>query len=168
MTWSCICNQRDTRISRNGIATDGRTTTMLHLIFAFVNVPGSVHNSQVTGFGNICDKMEGEYLSTGAKSCVDSAFGNMLREYLYRSCQDHLCSSAHTHELRKLVQQYAFKDGWYQSDLEHVYETSHAKCKCKCFLLIVICFALTPWDWKVPLEGRKGGLQDYLNLIYLI
>ena len=60
---------------------------------AFFNVPGSVHYSQVAEYGN---------LSTGAKCCVDSAFGNVLREFLFKSCQDHLGSSAPTRELRKL------------------------------------------------------------------
>ena len=46
---------------------------------AFFNVPGSVHDSQVAKFGNIYDKLEGVFLSTGAKSCVDSAFGNVNR-----------------------------------------------------------------------------------------
>jgi hypothetical protein len=41
-------------------------------------------------------------LSYGAKCCVDSAFGNVSREYLYKSCQDHLGSDAPTRELRKL------------------------------------------------------------------
>jgi hypothetical protein len=41
-------------------------------------------------------------LSTGAKCCVDSAFGNVSREFLYKSCQDHLGSFAPTRELRKL------------------------------------------------------------------
>ena len=69
---------------------------------AFFNVPGSVHDSQVAEFGNIYDKLEGVFLSTGAKCCVDSAFGNVNREFLYKSCQDHLGSSAPTRELRKL------------------------------------------------------------------
>ena len=69
---------------------------------AFFNVPGSIHDSQVAEFGNIYDKLEGVFLSTGAKCCVDSAFGQVNREFLYKSCQDHLGSSAPTRELRKL------------------------------------------------------------------
>ena len=40
---------------------------------------GLHHTSQVAEFGNIYDKLEGVFLSTGAKSCVDSAFGNVNR-----------------------------------------------------------------------------------------
>ena len=32
-------------------------------------------------------------------------------------------------EVVGIIVQYAFKDGWYQSDQEHINETSHAKCK---------------------------------------
>jgi len=63
---------------------------------------GLHHTSQVAEFGNIYDKLEGVFLSTGAKCCVDSAFGNVNIEFLYKSRQDHLGSSAPTHELRKL------------------------------------------------------------------
>jgi hypothetical protein len=69
---------------------------------AFFNVPGSVHDSQVAEFGNIYKKLEDVYLSTGAKCCVDSAFGNVTRDYLYKSCQDLLGSSAETRRERLL------------------------------------------------------------------
>ena len=55
---------------------------------AFFNVPGSVRDSQVAEFGNIYNKLEDVYLSTGAKCYVDLAFGNVTRNYLYKSCQD--------------------------------------------------------------------------------
>jgi hypothetical protein len=64
--------------------------------------PRIVHDSQVAELGNIYEKLEGVFLLTGAKCCVDSAFGNVTREFLYKSCQDHLGSSAPTRELRKL------------------------------------------------------------------
>ena len=41
-------------------------------------------------------------MSTGAKCCVDSAFNNVSRDYLYKSCQDLLGSSAPTHRERIL------------------------------------------------------------------
>ena len=69
---------------------------------AFFNVPGSVHDSQVAEFGNIYNRLEEVYLSTGAKCCVDSAFGNVTREYLYKSCQDLLGSNAPTRRERLL------------------------------------------------------------------
>jgi hypothetical protein len=69
---------------------------------AFFNVPGSVHDSQVADFGNIYNKLEDVYLLTGGKCCVDSAFGNVNRNHLYKSCQDLLGSSAPTHRERIL------------------------------------------------------------------
>ena len=72
------------------ICPDGTIT------IAFFNVPGSVHDSQVTEFGNIHDKLEGVFLLTEEKCCVDSAFGNVTREFLNKLCQDHLGSSVPT------------------------------------------------------------------------
>jgi hypothetical protein len=69
---------------------------------AFFNVPGSVHDSLVAEYGNIYNKLEGVYLSSGAKCCVDSVFGSMMRGFLYKSCQDHFGSDAPTCELGKL------------------------------------------------------------------
>jgi hypothetical protein len=63
---------------------------------AFFNVPGSVHGSQVAEFGNIYNKLEDTYLSTGAKCCIDSAFNMVNRNYLYKWCQDLLGSCTHT------------------------------------------------------------------------
>jgi hypothetical protein len=68
---------------------------------AFFNVPGSVHDSQVAEYGNIYGKYEDVFWLTGAKCCVDSAFGNMNREYLYKSSLDLFCSLATTHQERK-------------------------------------------------------------------
>ena len=69
---------------------------------AFFNVPGCVHDSQVADFGRIYDKLEDVYQTTGGKCCVDSAFGNVDRKYLYKSCQDILGSKAPTRRERKL------------------------------------------------------------------
>ena len=69
---------------------------------AFFIVPGSVHDSQVAEYGNIYNKLERVFLSTGAKCCVEYVFDHVLREFLYKSCQDHVGSLAPTHELRKL------------------------------------------------------------------
>jgi hypothetical protein len=69
---------------------------------AFFNVPGSVHDSQVAEFGNIYNKLEDVYLLTRGKCCVDSAFGNVNQNYLYKSCQDLLRSSVPTRRERIL------------------------------------------------------------------
>jgi hypothetical protein len=55
---------------------------------SFFNVPGSVHASQVVEFGNNYNKLEEVYHLYGAKCCVDSAFGHLMRGYLYKLCQD--------------------------------------------------------------------------------
>ena len=54
----------------------------------FVNVPGAVHDSQIADYGNIYDKLESVYQRDGAKCTVDSAFGNVTREYLIKSSQE--------------------------------------------------------------------------------
>jgi hypothetical protein len=69
---------------------------------AFFNVPGCVHDSQVAEFGRMYDKLEDVYRTTGRKCCVDLAFGSVKRNYLYKSCQDHLGSKAPTRWERKL------------------------------------------------------------------
>ena len=69
---------------------------------AFFNIPGSVHDSQVTEFGNIYNKLEKVYLLTGAKCYIDSAFGKVSREYFYKSCQDHVGSSVPRCKLSKM------------------------------------------------------------------
>jgi hypothetical protein len=69
---------------------------------AIFNVPGSVHDSLVAEYVHIYNKLEGIYLSSGAKCCVDSAFGSVMRGFLYKLCQDHLVSNAPMCELRNL------------------------------------------------------------------
>ena len=75
---------------------------------AFFNVPGSVHDSQVAELGGIYNKLEAVFETTGGKCCVDSAFGNIERDFLLKSGQDILGSSAPTrheqnreHQLRR-------------------------------------------------------------------
>jgi hypothetical protein len=69
---------------------------------AFFNVPGSIHDSQVAEMGQIYRKLEKVYEKTGGKCCVDSAFSNADRQYLCKSCQDLLGSSAPTQAERKM------------------------------------------------------------------
>jgi hypothetical protein len=51
---------------------------------AFFNVPGSVHDNQVAELGNIYQKLEQVYESTGGKCCMDSAFSNHKKDYLLK------------------------------------------------------------------------------------
>jgi hypothetical protein len=55
---------------------------------AYINIPGSVHDSQVAEYGNIYNKLECVYRRDGAQCTVDSAFGNVTREYLIKSSQE--------------------------------------------------------------------------------
>ncbi|MFM6171140.1 MAG: hypothetical protein ACKPB4_03205, partial [Sphaerospermopsis kisseleviana] len=55
---------------------------------AFINCPGSLHDSQIADYGNIYDKLQYVYERDGAKCTVDSAFGNVAREYLIKSSQE--------------------------------------------------------------------------------
>ena len=55
---------------------------------ACINIPGSVHDSQVAEYGNIYNKLECVYRRDGAQCTVDSAFGNVTREYLIKSSQE--------------------------------------------------------------------------------
>jgi hypothetical protein len=54
----------------------------------FCNTPGTIHDSQVADYGDIYDKLELVYLQDGAKCTVDSAFGNVSREFLIKSSQE--------------------------------------------------------------------------------
>lgn len=69
---------------------------------AFFNVPGSVHDSQVAELGNIYAKLEEVYNSTGGKCCVDSAFSNHKKDYLLKSGQDLLNTSAPTRREQRI------------------------------------------------------------------
>jgi hypothetical protein len=55
---------------------------------AYINIPGSVHDSQIAEYGNIYDQLESVYDRDGAQCTVDSAFGNITREILIKSSQE--------------------------------------------------------------------------------
>jgi hypothetical protein len=75
---------------------------------AFFNVPGSVYDSQVAELGKFYSKLEHVYETRGGECCIDSAFGSIERDFLLKSGQDLLGSSAPTchkqnleHQLRR-------------------------------------------------------------------
>ncbi len=72
---------------------------------AFFNVLGSVHDSQVGELGKIYQKLEKVYDTTGGRCCVDLAFSNLERDYLLKSRQDLLGSSAPTQREQNLEHQ---------------------------------------------------------------
>jgi hypothetical protein len=53
-------------------------------------------------YGNIYGKLEDIFRLTGEMCCVDLAFGQVNREYLYESSQDLFGSLAPTHQERNL------------------------------------------------------------------
>jgi hypothetical protein len=54
----------------------------------FCNFPGAIHDSQVADYGDIHNKLELVYLQDSAKCTVDSAFGNVSREFLIKLSQE--------------------------------------------------------------------------------
>ena len=69
---------------------------------AFVNVPGSVHDSQVAYWGRVYDKLESVYQETSGKCTVDSAFGKVKHSFLIKPSPDYLVLSAPTHQDQRL------------------------------------------------------------------
>ena len=61
---------------------------------AYINIPGSVHDSQFADYGNIYEKLQTVYERDGAQCTVDSAFGNVSRIFLIKSSQDLIHSGA--------------------------------------------------------------------------
>jgi hypothetical protein len=58
------------------------------ITIAFINIPGSVHDSQIVDYGSIYNKLKSMNLQDGAKYTVNSAFGNVNQEFLIKSSQD--------------------------------------------------------------------------------
>ena len=58
------------------------------IIDAVLNVPGSVHDSQVASWGGMYDRLKEVYQRTGAICVVDSAFASANVPYLIRSSDD--------------------------------------------------------------------------------
>ncbi len=54
----------------------------------FCNIPGAAHDSQVADNGDLYNKLELVYLQDSAKCTVDSAFGNVNRDFSIKSCQE--------------------------------------------------------------------------------
>ncbi len=92
---------------------DAQPLCSLHFLFlswrnnsnCFFNVPGSVLDSQVLELGWIYHKLEHVYETTGGMCCINSAFGNVERNYLYKSSQDLLGYSVPTRCERNIGRQ---------------------------------------------------------------
>ncbi len=87
----------------------------------FFNVQGLVHDSQVAEYGNIYGKLEDVFWLTGAKCSIDTAFGQVNREYLNKSSQDLFGSLASTCQERKLELRKTGRKHWRKRQLSGEY-----------------------------------------------
>lgn len=55
---------------------------------AYMNLPGSMHDSTIAEWGGIYDKLQSLYERTGAITCVDSAFRMKNAPYIIKSSQE--------------------------------------------------------------------------------
>jgi hypothetical protein len=55
---------------------------------AYINITGAAHDSQIADYGDIYDKLETVYQQDGGQCTIDSAFGNVNREFLINSSQE--------------------------------------------------------------------------------
>jgi hypothetical protein len=70
---------------------------------ACYNVPGSIHDSKIAEWGNIYEKLEAVYISTGAKCTADSAFSRVRAPYLIKSSQNVPIEHNDLHEYGQLL-----------------------------------------------------------------
>jgi hypothetical protein len=55
---------------------------------AYINIPGAVHDRQIADYGDIYDKLETVYQQDGGQCTIDSAYGNVNREFLIKLSQE--------------------------------------------------------------------------------
>jgi hypothetical protein len=78
----------------NGWTHDHYVTSVMYFCpdrmvpIVICNIPGAVHDNQVADYGDIYNKFELVYLRDGAKCTLDSAFGNVSREFVIKSLQE--------------------------------------------------------------------------------
>ncbi len=65
---------------------------------AYMNLPGSMHDSTIADMGGIYDKLKNLYETTGAITCVDSAFRMRNSPYIIKSSQDNRVGEGDTEE----------------------------------------------------------------------
>ena len=63
---------------------------------AYMNLPGSMHDSTIAEWGRIYDKLESLYETTGAITCVDSAFRMKNAPYIIKSSQENRIGDGNT------------------------------------------------------------------------
>ena len=65
---------------------------------AYMNLPGAMHDSTIAEWGGIYDKLAGLYETTGAITCVDSAFRMRNAPYIIKSSQENRIGDGDTDE----------------------------------------------------------------------
>jgi hypothetical protein len=71
----------------NGLMHDHYVTSVMcfcldgTIPIVFCNIPGTAHDSHVADYGDMYNKLEVVYLQDGAKCTVNSAFGNVNRDF---------------------------------------------------------------------------------------
>jgi hypothetical protein len=65
---------------------------------AYMNLPGSMHDSTIAEWGGIYDKLASLYETTGAITCVDSAFRMRNSPYIIKSSQENRIGNGDTDE----------------------------------------------------------------------
>ena len=71
------------------------------ILICCYNVPGTVHTSTIAVIGNIYNKLEEVYNTTGGKCTVDSAFARNNNPFLTKSCKPSLDMSIDDMEVVK-------------------------------------------------------------------
>jgi len=71
---------------------------------AYMNLPGSMHDSTIADWGQIYDKLENLFQTTGAVTCVDSAFRMKNVPYIIKSSQENRIGDGDTiDEVRRSI-----------------------------------------------------------------
>ena len=70
------------------------------IVVAVLNAPGSVHDSTLAEWGNVCDKLESICERTGGECCLDSAFASCNVDCLIKSSDD-ITKAKNAHEAKQ-------------------------------------------------------------------
>ncbi len=113
-----------------------------------MNVPGAVHDSQVADYRNIYDKLESVYERDGGICTVDSAFGNVTRDYLTKFSQELIHIEDHqeqriARDATSMQQSAEWGMRAFQSSMPHIMKDwmkFETRGECKVTLTMIIFF----------------------------
>ena len=97
---TCICRKMKTILKNESIMVDSWSLGNKHnlLLSCFFQVPGLVHDSQVSVWHVIYDKVNVSYDGTGSKCTVNCAFREVNHNFLIHSSHDSLTAIDRTDE----------------------------------------------------------------------